>query len=39
MVFASKAEKVKLFHRYEVGEGLEKGKRVDNFVEEVMGQS
>ena len=33
---ASKGGKVKLFHRYEVGEGLEK--RVDNFVEEVMGQ-
>lgn len=33
---ASKGAKVKLFHRYEVGEGLEK--RVDNFVEEVMGQ-
>ena len=32
----SKGGKVKLFHRYEVGEGLEK--RVDNFVEEVMGQ-
>ena len=32
----SKYAKVKLFHRYEVGEGLEK--RVDNFVEEVMGQ-
>ena len=32
----SKCGKVKLFHRYEVGEGLEK--RVDNFVEEVMGQ-
>ena len=33
---ASKGGYVKLFHRYEVGEGLEK--RVDNFVEEVMGQ-
>ena len=33
---ASKGGKVKLFHRYEVGEGLEK--RVDNFAEEVMGQ-
>ena len=33
---ASKGGNVKLFHRYEVGEGLEK--RVDNFVEEVMGQ-
>ena len=33
---ASKGGSVKLFHRYEVGEGLEK--RVDNFVEEVMGQ-
>ena len=33
---ASKGGTVKLFHRYEVGEGLEK--RVDNFVEEVMGQ-
>ena len=33
---ASKGGKVQLFHRYEVGEGLEK--RVDNFVEEVMGQ-
>ena len=33
---ASNGGKVKLFHRYEVGEGLEK--RVDNFVEEVMGQ-
>ena len=33
---AYKGGKVKLFHRYEVGEGLEK--RVDNFVEEVMGQ-
>ena len=33
---ASKGGKVKLFHRYEVGEGLEK--RVDNFVEEGMGQ-
>mgnify|MGYP000912916788 FL=1 len=32
----SKGGKVKLFHRYEVGEGLEK--RVDNFAEEVMGQ-
>lgn len=32
----SNGGKVKLFHRYEVGEGLEK--RVDNFVEEVMGQ-
>lgn len=33
---ASKGGSVKLFYRYEVGEGLEK--RVDNFVEEVMGQ-
>ena len=33
---ASKGGSVKLFHRYEVGEGLEK--RIDNFVEEVMGQ-
>lgn len=33
---ASKGGSVKLFHRYEVGEGLEK--RVDNFVEEVLGQ-
>ena len=33
---ASKGGSVKLFHRYEVGEVLEK--RVDNFVEEVMGQ-
>lgn len=33
---ASKDGKVTIFHRYEVGEGLEK--RVDNFAEEVMSQ-
>ena len=33
---ASKGGKVKLFVRYEVGEGLEK--KENNFVDEVMGQ-